>query len=156
MNSIILLTILLLILCFYPKYRPDTSPIYLNINMSDVCKKVDDSEIIPSQKNDINSINKKCENELFDIKQKYNKLKLIVDDPEPDDILYLMNSDSRYNIKGDDSLTSRMMNMGKKNKEAIINRAMWNKNSLLPYLEDELRMHSESIWYDNEDLERDF
>lgn len=157
MNIIILLTILLLIFCVYSNPRPKTSPIYLNINMSDVCKKVD--EIRTDNKNDGQNDGQndsECENKLFDIKQKYNKLKLRVDDPEPNDLKYLINNESRDGLKDDDNLTARMMNMGKKNKEAIINRALWNKNSFLPYIEDELRMHSESIWYDNDDLERDF
>ncbi len=159
MNIIIVLLVLILI--YHVFYKPiKNSPIYLNVNMSDVCKKIDNLDKDDDKKQNLNKNNKedemRCENQLFDIKQKYNQLKLKTDDPEPNDISYLFYDNSRYNIKDDDGLTMRMMEMGKKNKQAIINRAMWNKNSLLPYFEDELRMHSESIWYDNDLLEKDF
>lgn len=126
--------------------------------MADVCRKIDNSRKSDDEvkENDDEKGKDSCENKLFEAKQKYNKLKLQMDDPEPNDISYLFYDNSRYDIKDDDGLTMRMMEMGKKNKQAIMNRAMWNKNSFLPYIEDELRMHSESIWYDNDLLEKDF
>ncbi len=155
MNIIIILLVLILICHIF--YKPvKNNSVYLNVNMTDICKKIEDKS--EKQDNLEKRKNKKesCENQLFDIKQKYNQLKLKTDDPDPNDISYLFYDNSRYDIKDDDNLTMRMMEMGKKNKQAIINRAMWNKNSLLPYFEDELRMHSESIWYDNDLLEKDF
>lgn len=157
MSIIIILLVLILITHIF--YKPiKKEPIYLNINMADVCRKIDNSRKSDDEvkENDDEKGKDSCENKLFEAKQKYNKLKLQMDDPEPNDISYLFYDNSRYDIKDDDGLTMRMMEMGKKNKQAIMNRAMWNKNSFLPYIEDELRMHSESIWYDNDLLEKDF
>ena len=63
---------------------------------------------------------------------------------------------SSFPICGDDKLTYRMYDMGQKNKHSMTNRAMWNKNNLIPYLEEELRTHSNSLWWDDETLENEF
>lgn len=97
--------------------------------------------------------------ELLKIKKQFNELKLEVED---DSTQYRFSNSDRYLIDnkvedGDDALTTQMLHMGSKNKEAIINRAMYSKNSLIPYLEEELNQYENAYgWWDDGDLENAF
>jgi len=52
------------------------------------------------------------------------------------DFLY---DDSKYYYDGDTLLANKAIQMNKKAKENLDNRAIWNVNSFLPYVEKELR-----------------
>ena len=57
---------------------------------------------------------------------------------------------------GDNALSLRMLEMGKKAKQSIDNRAKFDKNSIQPYIEEELRMFSNSRWWEDDSLEYKF
>lgn len=130
-------------------------PIYINMNMRDACKKADDA-----YDNAVKKIAEKdkssCEKKLSDERRKYNELVLKYTDANPDAINHLYYDRSDDPIMGDDKLTYKMMHMSQKNKQALTNRALWSKNSFIPYLEEELQSHAESIWWDDETLENEF
>ncbi len=56
-------------------------------------------------------------------------------------------------IKGEDKLMFKMYEIGKKNKRAMTYRALYDKNNLKPYLEEELEQHANSRWWDDDTLE---
>lgn len=70
------------------------------------------------------------------------------------DFLY---DDSKYYYDGDTLLANKAIQMNKKAKENLDNRAIWNVNSFLPYVEKELRdaANCQSFW-DDDSLEKDF
>jgi hypothetical protein len=77
----------------------------------------------------------------------------------PDEIKYNYFASDRYimdpNYKpvGDDVFTTRTIENGKRSKQAIDNRIMWSTHALIPYLEEEMRDHSKSIWWDDDALD---
>lgn len=56
-------------------------------------------------------------------------------------------------FQADDELAYRMWDTPKHAKESIDNRAVFTKNMLVPFFEEELRDHGESIWWENDALE---
>ncbi len=124
------------------------SDIYMNLDLKNICKKAEQVNVkdSPSKEEQQNIAQSTSQSEITDSYESecYN------------DIDNLYHGKSNYPLSGDDNLTYRMYDMGQKNKHAIINRAMWDKNSLIPYLEEELRTHANSIWWDDETLEHEF
>jgi hypothetical protein len=57
---------------------------------------------------------------------------------------------------GDNLLSMRMWENGKRSKTAMDNRAKFDKYSFLHYVDEELRNTSESIWWDDDSLEHLF
>jgi hypothetical protein len=57
---------------------------------------------------------------------------------------------------GDDRLAKHVSHNQKKSKQSLDNRSLWNKNSLIPYLEEELEEHANSRWWDDDSLESRF
>lgn len=51
---------------------------------------------------------------------------------------------------GDNKLTAHVSHNQKKSKQSMDNRSMWSKNSLIPYLEEELQEHANSRWWDDD------
>ncbi len=134
--SIIILIIYLFTIHLNSKYK-STPKIYMNLDMRDICKKTDEN--LSNKENQLNKpLPKETEkSDTADAKDLYPNI-------------------SSFPICGDDKLTYRMYDMGQKNKHSMTNRAMWNKNNLIPYLEEELRTHSNSLWWDDETLENEF
>lgn len=54
------------------------------------------------------------------------------------------------NGNGDNKLTAHVSHNQKKSKQSMDNRSMWSKNSLIPYLEEELKEHANSRWWDDD------
>ena len=57
---------------------------------------------------------------------------------------------------GDNLLSLRMWENGKRSKTAMDNRAKFDKYSFLHYVDEELRTTAESIWWDDDSLEHLF
>ncbi len=106
---------------------------YMDIDLRDICKRINC--------NDSKKTSKQLKQDEYD---------------DHSDINNLYYGKSNFPLAGDDNLTYRMHEMGQKNKQAMDNRAMFDKNSFLPYIEEELRSHSNSIWWDDETLENEF
>jgi hypothetical protein len=123
-------------------------PLYVDINVKELCKTAGAHGGEPHSKG--------CDSLLAEEKKKYNELLLKYEDPEPNSVDFLYHNDDDHPLLGDDKLTFKMLDSGKKNKRAMLNRAMWDKNSFIPYLEEELQNHSESIWWDDETLDNEF
>ena len=131
---------------------------YFNIKLDDICRNVN-SNIEETASNGQKVVNKEkevCEKQLLEEKKRYNNLKLDYADKDSNALDFLYQNNDDYPLQGDDKLMYKMYEMGKKNKQAMINRAMWNKNSFLPYIEEELQSHAASIWWDDETLENEF
>jgi hypothetical protein len=162
MEIIIVILVLFVIFYFHQSYTQQQPPIYLNMNMRDMCQKAD-RNIDDDIKNDILKMQKENEKKLDDCRKKYidekkrgDRLYLKYGDPEPNSIDFLYYGNDNSPLYGDDKLTYRMYAMSQKNKQALVNRAMWNKNSILPYFEEELRNHADSVWWDDDTLEGEF
>jgi hypothetical protein len=129
-----------------------------NLNLHNVCTK--SCESIASHKKK----EKQLLDELTNKKKEYDKL--ITEQKKLNMEIKLKNEDNLRNINklydldenscGDDKLANKMKHMSLKNKQAIINRAKWNKSSFIPFIEEELNNHSNSIWWDNQDYENQF
>lgn len=155
----------IIIICFilYMNYSNTIKqPLYLNMNIREMCQKADNT-IDEDTKKSIEKMQKEyaknldeCKTKVSAEKKRANDLFLKYGDTEPNNIDFLYYGNSDYPLSGDDKLAYRMYDLGQKNKQAITNRALWNKNSLLPYIEQELRDHSNSIWWDDETLEQEF
>jgi hypothetical protein len=59
-------------------------------------------------------------------------------------------------FKGDDKLTFRMLENGQHAKQAIVNRAMMDKYTFAPYLKEELDMHANLPWWEDDSLDAKF
>ena len=57
---------------------------------------------------------------------------------------------------GDNMLSLRMWENGKRSKVAMDNRAKFDKYSLMHYFDEELRSAENSIWWDDDSLEHEF
>ena len=71
----------------------------------------------------------------------------------------LNESEHSYNepvCPGDNILSLRMWENGKRSKQAMDHRAKFDKYSMLHYFDDELRCHANSIWWDDDSLEHKF
>ncbi len=97
-----------------------------------------------------------CQKRAEAEKKRGDELYLKYGDLDRNSIDFLYYGDDDHPLSGDDKLVYKMYDMGQRNKQALTNRALWNKNSLLPYFEEELRNHADSIWYDDETLENEF
>jgi hypothetical protein len=149
--------LLLIILIFFyisysdgsPRYTSIT-PIYMNMDMREMCSKADATN--PTATNPTATNPTATDTTMPDVKKRVDN----IPENDPHSLNFLYNNNDDYPMTGDDKLMFKMYDMSGKNKEAILNRAMWNKNALIPYLEEELRSHENSIWYDDETLEREF
>ncbi len=57
---------------------------------------------------------------------------------------------------GDNSIMKKMSHVSSMNKRALTARSNFSSNSIKKYFEEELRDHSNRIWWDNQDLEQAF
>lgn len=135
-------------------------PIYLNLNIKDICQNLKDSDTVSAApENSTVSETKSLADQLLEQKKMYNELKLKYDDDAPvykytNSDLYLIDNQPQ---SGDDVFTNRMIDMGMQAKVAVDARSMYSKNSLLPYLEDELEESAGSgPWWDQDTLEQAF
>jgi len=145
------------------KAGSNENPVYFNMNLQDRCNCAE-GEIDEENKKQIEKIKKEHEKELQKCNEKFKKEKERGDElylkyanpyhMDIDNIIY--NKDHHPIVDGDDKLTYKMIDMSLNNKRAMTNRAMWNKYSFLPYYEQELQNHANSIWWENDDLEHDF
>jgi len=161
-----------------PDVKPgkNTKPIFLNLNIKDICQNLnfaDDgippqaptiavsNDNIPADKSadPTDSAPKSLADQLFDQKKMYNELKLKYDDVAPvyrytNSDLYLVDNQPQT---GDDVFTNRMLDMGMQAKVATDARSMYTKNSLIPYLEEELEEAAGTNgWWDADQLESGF
>lgn len=182
MQDFIILILVIILIYFIFKsnnYDERTKPMYFDLKIRDICSAVgskdssiDDKDAeAPNSEAKIESCKKKAidkctpkksiEDQLYDQKKLYEDLKLKIADPNPtfrysSDDRYLF--DNGYNPTADDKLTIKMKDVGGKAQEATVARSMWSKNSLIPYLEEELEEHAGAYgWWDaDEDLENEF
>jgi hypothetical protein len=153
---VVFLTLIFYLHTFYFNGHGRVVPgIYMNIDLRDVCKKVEQNDAKNASSASIEPTPDQSKPAPDQSKPASDQSKPTAPDIS-DDIERLYYGISNYPLTGDDSLTYRMYDMGQKNKHAIMNRAMWDKNSLIPYLEEELRDHANSIWWDDETLEHEF
>jgi hypothetical protein len=111
---------------------------------------------IEQLKKDNNAKLEECQKKQTAEKKRGDNLYLKYGDPQPNSLDYLYLNNDDFPIQGDDKLTYKMIDMSMRNKQSMINRALWNKNSLLPYFEEELKNHANSVWYDDDALENEF
>jgi hypothetical protein len=140
---------------------------YFDINIKDICKNIDNAKKVDTNKLDVNTdcekrVRSECppekttEDQLFEEKKKFNELKLKCDDKTPP---YSFYKDDRYLILDtpamtlDEKLAIKMQESGHKAQDSMVNRAMYDKNSFLPYIEEELNEHANSIWWEDDDLD---
>jgi len=102
---------------------------------------------------------KSLADQLFDQKMLYEELKLKYEDNTP---AYRYSTTDRYIIDtgaepvADDKLVSKMKDTGCRAQEAADSRSLYGKNSLIPFIEEELEEHANSYgWWDDNDLEDD-
>lgn len=170
MYDLVIIILILVVILFLSKKNTSqgfdnpedgSNPYIFGVNIKSVCDDVKKNgskqELTECEKEKIKSCppEKSLETQLFEQKQKYNELKLQVEDKSPK---FRFSNSDRYvfdniGLDGDDVFTQKMFDMGKKPQEAIMNRSMWSKNSMLPFLEEELNMHENSIWWDDDALE---
>ncbi len=62
-------------------------------------------------------------------------------------------SNTRDDLCGDDKFTSGAIHRNLQAKQSMINRALLNKNTFLPYFERELNDHENSVWWEDSSLE---
>lgn len=78
------------------------------------------------------------------------------------DVMLYNNLDAVKNVyydmacPGDNALAERMWEQGRRSQQATINRAKFDKYSLLHYFDEELRSTANSRWWDNDALEHKF
>jgi hypothetical protein len=125
----------------------DTKPVE---NGEETQKKCEEKCVVPKPLGD----------QLFEQKQLYEELKLKVDDTSPP---YRYSTTDRYIIDtgvdpvADDKLAFKMKDTGSRAQEAADSRSLYGKNSLLPFIEEEMEEHANSYgWWDDEDLEQVF
>lgn len=162
-----------------PVTQSQIQPMYFNIDMNKICDKLGDNDKDDKQgdaKNDkkyekLNSCEKQAvktcppekplETQLFEQKELVRKLKLQLDDKTP---TYRYSKSDRYfmdnelnqggNVTGDDKFVVQMQAMMRRPKESLDARSMWSKNSLIPFLEQELQMHEGAYgWWEDQDLD---
>lgn len=152
----------------------NTKPIFLNLNIKDICQNLNfgaDTTPAPVPAIAVSNDNtddktdkpddtpKSIADQLFDQKKMYNELKLKYDDMSPvyrytNSDLYLVDNQPST---GDDVFTNRMLDMGMQSKVATDARSMYSKNSLIPYLEEELEEAAGTNgWWDQDQLEAGF
>jgi hypothetical protein len=168
MDSVFVIVIILLVIVIYYNtiskeyYQYMTSvkinavsnknedPLYVNVNLKDICQNLNFKNVEPPVEHivlpQVNMLKEAVELELKDEEHKpHNKF--------TNSDLYIVDNKS---IQGDDVFTARMMNMAKQSKIASDARSMMTKNSFIPYLEEELEEHANSVWWDDDSLEADF
>ncbi len=161
--DVFIVLIIVFILFYIRNWRSvDQTPIYMKLNMPGVCTKASE-QMSDDVKKNIEEIQRKHDKELEECNEKRNAEKKRADylylkygDPDKNNLDYLYYGLDDHPLQGDDKLMYKMYDMGQKNKIALTNRAMWNKNNLIPYFEQELRSHADSIWYDDDSLEEMF
>lgn len=160
--QVIIIILLVLVIIYITRPNDVRDSMYLNMNLHDMCKHADNG-IDADMKREIEKLKKEYSNKLDACQKKYtdekkrgDQLYLKYGDPEPNSVDFLYYGNDTNPILGDDKLAYRMHDMGQKNKHAMINRAMWNKNSAIPYFEEELNSHANSIWYDDDTLDDEF
>jgi 7,8-dihydro-6-hydroxymethylpterin-pyrophosphokinase len=122
---------------------------YLNINIKDICKNLDNESKKASK--EVKELQNKLDEqkELYDaLRSKYEK-----EDEKKSDLF----DNDPVGLVGDDIFTNRVVEMNKRSKESMDNRAMWDKNTFTPYLEEELQEHENSqSWWEDPDIENEF
>jgi hypothetical protein len=159
---IIVLLLVLIYLCVYKQARAkDEYSRTLNRLGSE-------EELIADNEGDkIKKCEQKCKpvkslaDQLFEQKKLYEELKLKYEDNTP---AYRYSTTDRYIIDtgvepvADDKLASKMKDTGGRAQEAADSRSLYGKNSLIPFIEEELNEHANSYgwWDDSENLEEVF
>ena len=113
----------------------------------------DNNEMIYKSKS-LNEEEKSLNEEEKSLNEEENKLKFVESlDRNLEKVKY-----NYYDIAcpGDNRLTSRMLEQGKRAKQSIDNRARFDKYSLLHYFDEELNSSSNSRWWDDDSLEHLF
>jgi len=159
--------ILILIIIYYVCKNETTNkanidvPIYYNLGISDICKSIDKKETAPPELSECEKEQiKKCppkkslETQLFDQKKLNAELKLELENKE---LPYKNDDSDRYlgntcYLSGSDLFATKLLENGKKNQDAIINRTLWTKNSFIPYLEEELQAGENLAWWNSNEL----
>lgn len=138
--------------CRCNKYRNN----YTNIDLKNICKIVNGEYDKRDKKSNHGRESKyeptNCEVDLKAEKEKFNFLKYILDDSLTD--ISKVYKDNDHSM-ADDSMVSHMLHTGSKGKRALTNRALYSKYSLIPYIEEELNDHANSIWWENDELENE-
>ena len=153
---IILLIIILINYEFLAKLQMDLTmpkyngmPINYSIDIKDICKTLEDKD---SKKPELKELQDQlaAQKELNQaLREKYEKYE------KPDKKNNLYDNDPS-GLVGDDIFTNRVVEMNKRSKDALDNRAMWDKTTFIPYLEEELQEHAGSVWWDDDALENMF
>lgn len=166
--ALIVFILLALIYSIYFKPKIISDPIYFNLNMKDICNSIELDTPNNSKPNEDSYTDEYHEPEeainytearLRHEAKLRREQRLKDNDTDPD---YRFSNSDRFLIDNkletdDDLLTGQMLEMGRRNKEAMTNRAMFSKNSLIPYLEEELQEHENAGgWWDDDDLENEF
>ena len=176
MNNIFVCLLVLVLIYYFSERKTKNAHrsvkrdprLYIDLNMNNLCKPLkavgepDVGKDVPKLSTCQQEKIRECppvlstEDQLYEQKKLYNELKLQMEDKTPtysftNTDRYLLDSDTAI---GDDSFTLGMINNGKKSKESLDSRALWTKNSLIPYLAEELAEHENANgWWDDDDLE---
>lgn len=148
--------------CAYDEYSRN-----LNIVMPKTKSIGDDEDDESIEDDKIKKCEEKCTPEksladqLFEQKKIYDELKLKCEDTTPQ---YRYSTTDRYIIDtgvepvADDKLAFKMKDTGSRAQEAADSRSLYGKNSLIPFIEEELNEHANCYgwWDDCENLEQVF
>jgi hypothetical protein len=158
--------IILLIILIYLLIRYNEGPISFKLNIkNDTLSDPEDPEDI--DEDTVKKCEEKCTptkslaDQLFDEKKINEELRLKYEDKTP---AYRYSTTDRYIIDtgvepvADDKLAFKMKESGGRALEAADSRSLYGKNSLLPFIEEELEEHANSYgwWDDDENLEEAF
>jgi len=134
---------------------------FINMNsQKKVIKKVIKNEEKCSLQEIVDNINNNSNNNVV---PKFSNLNMVADDLSTD--LSNKNNILSNNIgfegdnigfEGDNLLMGRMKHMGTQSQLSKNIRSSFNKYSLLPFLEEELREHSNREWWDSDHLNDEF
>ena len=171
LNYFIIILLLVLIYLVFGVYKQQCSygeySRELNRIMSEAKPIEDNSDEDAVIENMIKTCEDKCTPEksladqLFEQKKLYEDLKLKYEDTTPE---YRYSTTDRYIIDtgaepvADDKLAFKMKDVGGRAQEAADSRSLYGKNSLIPFIEEELNEHANACgwWEDNENLEEVF
>lgn len=146
-----ILIILILVLVYITLKQNNKPAIYLNLDLNKLNNTPGDEKCSQEYEKKIKEIQSQYDTQ----KKRADELYMKYANPDPNAIENAWEEVYAY-PKGDDKFTMKMLDTGSRAQESQTNRALWSKNSMIPYLATELDMHENSIWWENDALEHSF
>lgn len=167
LNYFIIILLLVLIYLVFGVYKRACAYDEYSRTLSRVMSEAKPIEDSDDEDDKIEKCEEKCtpkkslEDQLYEQKKIYEELKLKCEDTTP---AYRYSTTDRYIIDtgvepvADDKLAFKMKDAGGRAQEAADARSLYGKNSLIPFIEEELNEHANACgwWDDCENLEEVF